>query len=85
MVLGRWCTAFDYMNEPIELEITGTGAEMEGVAHIDGMAVFVPGALPGERVRAHIVKRTSKYAHAHMDEIFVPSEHRCVPQCPHAG
>ena len=73
------------MNEPIELEITGTGAEMEGVAHIDGMAVFVPGALPGERVRAHIVKRTSKYAHAHLDEIIVPSEHRCAPQCPHAG
>ena len=36
----------------VELTITGSGAEMEGVARLDGMAVFVPGALPTGARRA---------------------------------
>ena len=69
----------------VELTITGSGAEMEGVARLDGMAVFVPGALPGERVRAHITKRAAKFARAELDEVLEVSPDRCTPECPHAG
>ena len=69
----------------VELTITGSGAEMEGVARLDGMAVFVPGALPGERVRAHITKRAAKFARAELDEVLEASPDRCTPECPHAG
>ena len=59
-------------NDIVELDITGSGAEMEGVARLDGMAVFVPGALPGERVRARIVKRAPRFAHAELREVLAP-------------
>lgn len=71
--------------ESAELNITGTGADMEGVARLDGMAVFVPGALPGERVRAHIVRRAARYARAELDEVLIPSPDRQTPACPYAG
>ena len=72
-------------NDIVELDITGSGAEMEGVARLDGMAVFVPGALPGERVRAHIVKRAPRFANAELVEVLAPSPERTQPACPMAG
>lgn len=73
------------MADEVILDITGSGAEMEGVARLDGMAVFVPGALPGERVRARIVKRASRYARAEVIEVLAASPERRVPECPAFG
>ena len=39
-------------NDEIELTIDDLGVSGEGIGHIDGYAVFVKGAIPGERVRA---------------------------------
>lgn len=69
------------MADDVILDITGSGAEMEGVARLDGMAVFVPGALPGERVRARIVKRAARYARAEVEEVLVASPERRMPEC----
>ena len=51
-------------NQRVELEITGLTAEGAGVgrAQEGGMAVFVPGVIPGERVLAHIVKPAKTFA-----------------------
>ena len=38
------------------------GADMEGVCHHEGMAVFVPGMLPGETADVRIVKTADRYA-----------------------
>jgi 23S rRNA (uracil1939-C5)-methyltransferase len=48
------------------------------VARLDGRSVFVPGALPGERVRAAVIGP----AHAQLLEVLVPSPARRVPACP---
>ena len=38
--------------QEMELEITGLGSAGEGVGRFRDIAVFVPGALPGEKVTA---------------------------------
>ena len=49
-------------NEELELTIDSVTLEGAGVGRVDGFAVFVPGALTGERVRMHCIKVTSSYA-----------------------
>lgn len=43
-------------NQIIDLEITDLSYEAMGVAHYEGMTVFVTNALPGEIVSAKILK-----------------------------
>ncbi|MGE5576360.1 MAG: 23S rRNA (uracil(1939)-C(5))-methyltransferase RlmD [Syntrophothermus sp.] len=66
----------------IELEITGLTHSGEGVGRREGFAVFVPGALPGERVKARITEVKKNYATALLDAIFQPSPERQEPVCP---
>ena len=49
----------------------------------DGRAVFVPFALPGERVRLRLVKAKRSYAHAELVEILSTSDERIEPRCCH--
>jgi 23S rRNA (uracil1939-C5)-methyltransferase len=44
--------------EPVTLEIESLNHDGKGVAHVDGKAVFVTGALPGEKVLARLIKKT---------------------------
>ena len=43
-------------NARLELTVESFGAEGEGVCRHEGMAVFVPRALPGERIIAQITR-----------------------------
>lgn len=63
-----------------EFEIDRLGHRGDGVATLDGRAVFVPYALPGERVRA-----TFAGDRADEVEILTPSPDRADPPCPHFG
>ncbi len=49
----------------------------------DGRAVFVPNALPGERVRLRLVKERRGYARAELLEVLAPSPERITPRCKH--
>ena len=49
----------------------------------DGRAVFVPFALPGERVRIDILEEKRGYARVRLVEILEPSPERILPRCPH--
>ena len=69
-------------NDDITLDITGINSDAQGVGHVRGYAVFVPGALPGESVRAHVIKAGSSYAVAKLTEILTPSPDRVTPFCP---
>jgi len=51
----------------------------------NGKAVFVPGVLPGEKVRVRLYKEQKGYAQAELLEILEPSEDRIQPRCPHFG
>jgi 23S rRNA (uracil1939-C5)-methyltransferase len=73
--------------EELELEIDSLAHGGEGVARYGdgGYVVFVSGAVPGDRVRAVVVKRKRSYAHARAVEILSPSPERIEPQAQHPG
>jgi 23S rRNA (uracil1939-C5)-methyltransferase len=69
--------------EPQEAAIDGFTHGGEGVARIEGKAVFVPGALPGERVRLRVVDDRARWARAELVEVVVASPDRVDPPCPY--
>lgn len=73
--------------EPVvlELDITDLSHDGRGVAHVDGKAVFVAGALPGERVRATVRAVRKQFDEAETVAVLEPSPDRVVPLCPHFG
>lgn len=54
----------------------------EGIAEIDGMVVFVPGALVGECVYVRVLSVKKTFAYGRVEEIVTPSPHRRAPACP---
>jgi len=69
----------------IECEIESLAFGGRGVARVDGMAVFVAGALPGDTVSARIVRAKKRFAEAVTEAVITPSKHRVEPVCPHFG
>lgn len=57
--------------------------EGRGVARIDGKAVFIEGALPGEEVNCRITKSKKHFDEAETVEVLLASEQRIEPRCPH--
>ncbi len=60
----------------VELTIERPVAGGRMMARLDGRVVFVAGALPGERVRALITRRSGKVAWADTREVIEPSADR---------
>jgi 23S rRNA (uracil1939-C5)-methyltransferase len=56
-----------------------------GVAELAGRRVFVPGALPSERVLLQTRKRRRRHQEVELVEIVRPAESRVVPPCPYFG
>jgi 23S rRNA (uracil1939-C5)-methyltransferase len=67
------------------VSIESLDQEGRGVTHVDGKAVFVEGALPGERVTMAILREKTNYAIARVANIVKASGSRVVPRCPHFG
>ncbi len=73
------------IGEPLVLEVVSLDLEANGVAHHEGKVVFVRGALPGERVRAVVVRRKPRFEVAQTIEVLRESHARVTPRCPHFG
>ena len=63
-------------NEEYIVEIIDNGFQGEGIAKIDGMAIFIPNSIKGEKVKIKILKVTSKIAYGKILEILDKSENR---------
>lgn len=71
---------------PFEAEITGLTHDGRGVARREnGKAVFVAGALPGERVMASQTGRNRNFDEAKTVEVLVAAPERVEPRCAHFG
>jgi len=68
---------------PVETVIESMSLEGKGITHIDGKAVFVGGALPGEKVMFKYTAINRKFDEAYVDEVLEASEDRVEPGCPH--
>ena len=69
-------------NERYPLRIQGYGSAGEGVARLEGQAVFVKGALRGELCQVHLLKVGKTAAWGKVDQVLEPSPGRQVPDCP---
>ncbi len=56
-----------------------------GLARHEGQVVFVPRALPGDRVRVRIDEVTRGYVRGALAEVLAPSPSRRDPPCPYFG
>ena len=65
--------------------IEGYASGGEGVARIEGMAVFVKGALRGERAQVRIEHIGHSAAWGHIETLLEPSPARIQPDCPYYG
>lgn len=70
-------------NQVLDLSVASYGAEAEGLCRHDGMVVFVPGALAGERIRAQVLKVQKSHAYGKLLEVVDPSPARVQPPCPY--
>lgn len=75
---------FAYHQE-LDVRIENLTNEGSGVARVDGWVVFVPFALPGERVRCRIYRNHKNYSNADLVEVLEPSPDRVAPACPLFG
>ena len=70
-------------NETLTLTCDALGANLEGVCRHEGMAVFVPGMLPGETAPVRIIKVEKRLAYGRMDgQPEEASPERRTPDCP---
>ncbi len=69
---------------PVQVEVERLSADGEGVGSWNGRALFVPGALAGERVRA-LPSVDGKVQRGRLVEVLRPSADRVTPACPLAG
>ena len=67
-----------------EVYIDNMAHEGQGVGRIEGVAVFVEGALTGEKVIAEIDKVSKNYVIGHVNQILEKSPDRIQPLCPYA-
>ena len=65
-----------------ETVITDYTSEGQGVAHIEGCAVFIPNAVAGETVKVRIEKAQKTWAAGKIVEILEKSPHRINRECP---
>lgn len=68
-------------NEEYIVDIIDNGFQGEGIAKIDGMTVFVPMAIKGEKIKVKILKVTSSHAFGKIIEIIEKVATRKEPDC----
>ena len=69
-------------NKEYVVDIIDNGFQGEGIAKIDGLTIFIPNAIKGEKIKMLIVKVLSSHAFGKIIEIIKPSKYRVESDCP---
>ncbi|WP_206458340.1 23S rRNA (uracil(1939)-C(5))-methyltransferase RlmD [Anaerovorax sp. IOR16] len=72
------------LGEVYKIEIIDMGMEGEGIGKVDGMAVFVEGAIVGDLAEVEITQVKKSFARGKVLSLIQKSEHRILPQCSYA-
>ena len=62
----------------VTLTIDDIGTNGEGIGRTEGITLFIKDALPGDMVRAKIMKMKKTYGYARLMEILKESTMRCA-------
>ena len=63
--------------------ITNLENDGKGVLKLNGMVVFVPKTLPGEKVRFRLIEKKKNYGIGKLIEVVDKSDKRVEPKCPY--
>lgn len=69
----------------LELRIEKLAFGGKGLARVNGLAVFVERAVPGDKVQAKVFKKKKNHAEARVVDLITPSTFRVKPPCPYNG
>lgn len=67
----------------IELTLDSMAHGGEAIGRLDGKAVFVVGAIPGDRALVEVVADRERFTRARLSSLVEPSPLRTDPPCPH--
>jgi len=70
-----------FLEVTIEKLVTGG----EGLARLEGQAIFVPLAVPGDKVRVRVSEQRKGFIRAEVAEVITPGPGRREAPCPHFG
>src|SRR4029450_10213754 len=73
------------VSSPVVAQVASLDQEGRGIARIEGKAVFVEGALPGEVVTLTYLKRKPTFDVARAEAVLEANAARVEPRCPHFG
>ncbi len=73
------------MDNRFDLTLDAMAHGGEAIGRHEGRAIFVPYAIPGERVRVQIEESRGRYARARLLEVLEASPARVEPLCPFFG
>ena len=68
-------------NDILTVTCSALGTQGEGVARKNGVTLFVPRLLPGERAEVRVLKVKGNIAYARVEELLTPAELRVRPRC----
>ncbi|WP_025684539.1 23S rRNA (uracil(1939)-C(5))-methyltransferase RlmD [Paenibacillus maysiensis] len=68
-------------NDEAVMDIIGMNHDGEGVGRVEGFTLFIPGALPGEKVRIKVLKTKKQYGYAKLLDIVQASPDRIAAPC----
>jgi 23S rRNA (uracil1939-C5)-methyltransferase len=71
--------------EPVEAQVESLTHDGRGLTHIDGKAVFLSGALAGERVLFRYTRAQRRYDEGLVTEVLEPAAERVLPRCASFG
>ena len=61
-------------------KVTHGGA---GLAHVDGLPIFIPKTIPGQEVEITVTRRRESYAEARVERLCKPAKDEIRPRCAH--
>ena len=71
--------------DEFELELTAMAHGGSALGRHDNRTIFVPYAIPGERITARLTQDKGRFAFAEGVMLLDASEARVIPRCPHFG
>lgn len=68
-------------NKEYTVTVDAVSSDGNGIAHIDGFAIFIPRTVDGDEVKILVVKVKSRFAYGKLLEIITPSNKRAEVTC----